>query len=135
MGPVARLDAARLVLGDAGQDGGGTRGEVPRKGWRQIVQGPREQIGQDEVGLHAPEIRVSEAFPRDHADRRPRAIGARIGGGDAHGYRVMIAGEHRSLGRVGRGDGQDAAARAEIEDASWRLSLEHIVERDQAAAR
>ena len=72
---------------------------------------------------------------RQHTQQRPRVVVCRVGGGDAHGEPIAVAGEHAALERLCGGDGEDAGARADIEDHSRPLALQHIVEREKATAR
>ncbi len=61
MGAIARLNSARLGIRDAGKNGQPARANVAGHGWREIVQGALEQVGEHEVGRHAPENGMREA--------------------------------------------------------------------------
>src|SRR5262245_2549106 len=57
---VACFDAARLSFGEARENRPSTRREVPDEVRCQTVQHPFDQVGEDEIGLAAPELGMME---------------------------------------------------------------------------
>ena len=108
---------------------------MARQLWRKRVKRAFEQIGEQEIGLRLPELGMVEAVCRNHTDQGGDAVLARVLGGGCGGYRVAVARDDFSSERLGGGDGEDAAAGAEIDDSARGAALEEIVEREQAAAR
>ena len=61
-------------------------------------------------------------------------VEARVGAGDVHGAHVDVGCEHARAQNFCRGDGEDAAAGAEIENVARFFSLHQFIDRQQAAA-
>src|SRR4249919_3632565 len=70
-----------------------------------------------------------------HEYARLNAVPPSVFGGDGDGNRIHVAREHRSVESIGRGDGEDAGAGADIEHAARAPALQKAIERDEASAR
>ena len=129
MGAGARFDAARLGFSQAGQDRPATRNDVPRQGGGHFEKRALQQIGHDQIRFQPPQPRLGEAFGPNRADQGTGAITPCVVRGDCHRHRVVVAGDHAALERIGGGDRQNAGAGADIGDRTRAVPLEQIVER------
>ena len=93
-------------------------GQLPeRRG--QPQQRPEQDIGEDQIERRLPSARPRAAMPSalHDLDHRAGAVEPRIGARDADRAEVDVGCEHAPVQRAGGGDGEHAAAGAEIEDA------------------
>ena len=114
----------------------------------QALQRPEQDVGEDESKRRAPaDFSGADAFRLHHLDHRSGAIEPGIGARGAHGGGVDVGREHAPAQGARGGDGENAAAGAEIENPraplpGARLGYAHgpayrfaePVEREQAAA-
>ena len=88
-------------------------------------RGPEQNVGEQQIGLRTPQRRMRKPVRLDHADARLNAVHTSIFGGDGDGDWIHVARHHTRIERPGGGDGEDAGAGADIEDAArmraaWR---------------
>ena len=105
------------------------------EGRSEVEQGAEQNIGEQQIGLGAPQRRMRNPLRLDHGDARLNAVGTSILGCDGNGNWIHVARDHICIERPGGGDGEDAGAGADIEDTARMLPLGEAVERDEAAAR
>ena len=105
------------------------------EGRSEVEQGAEQNVGEQQIGLGAPQRRMRNPLRLDHGDARLNAVGTSILGSDGDGDWIHVARDHICIERPGGGDGEDAGAGADIEDTARMLPLGEAVERDEAAAR
>ena len=134
-GPETRLHLPRLGLEKAGEHADPAWTERAGEGWSEVEQGPKQNVGEQQIGLRAPQRRMRKPIRLDHDDARLNAVGTSILGSDGNGNWIHVARHDICIERPGGGDGEDAGAGADIEDAARMFPLGEAVERDEAAAR
>ena len=93
----------------AGPHGGG-------EGIRQLHQRAGQDVGDDEVVGHAClQLGVAQADGMDEAAEVADAVQHGVFARDLDGLGIVVAADHRPLPQLGHGDGQDAAAAADID--------------------
>ena len=116
-GAIGGERGVRLRRQQAGQDDAGAgRGQsLQRRG--QALQRSEQNIGEDEIERRAPgDLARGDAIRVDDLDHRAGAIEPGIGARGAHGGGVDVGREHAPPQGARGGDGEDAAAGAEIEN-------------------
>ncbi len=99
---------------------------------RQADQGPRQDVGEDQiVGAVLAHQLMIEAAGIDETGARRIERGVLVG--NAHADRIDIGADGDVRAGFGRGDGQNAGTRADIEHAVEAAALEQVVIGDQAA--
>ncbi len=105
-------------------------------GRRHLPQGPRQNIGKDQViGGSCLQGRMQHATGNHRAHPGGSAVQAGIGGGRSDRDGVDVASRDRPAQGPGGCNGKHARAGAHIEHLAWAALAEDLVEHQQAAAR
>ncbi len=107
---------------------------VKRRG--EPLQRLEQDIGEDEIERRAgADRRRGDAVRAHHLDQRAGAIEPGIGARHAHGRGIDVGREHAPAQGAGGGDGEDARAGAEIENARRRAAGANDLHMRSSASR
>src|SRR6187431_3024702 len=83
--PEARFHLPRLTIEQAGEHAESAWAKCAGEGRSEVEQGAEQDVGEQQIGLGAPQRRMRKAHRLDYGDARLNAVGTNILGSDGNG--------------------------------------------------
>src|SRR5262249_24126953 len=114
--PEPRLDPRGLTVEDAGENTRPAGAKHVGDGRSKTEQGPKQTVGKQQIGSHAPQFRMIKPGRLHRADALSNAVLSRIFARDLDGNWIEVARNDVCIQHFCPGDGEDAGAGADIDD-------------------